>query len=50
MEEGQRQNEVAEMKGRKGVKNKQERLEGRGSAKGEGRGVEEYRGSVSSQE
>lgn len=49
MEEGQRQNEVAERKGRKGVKNKQERLEGRGSAKEEGRGVRN-RGSVSSQE
>lgn len=52
VEEGPRQNEVVERRGRKGVKNKQERLQGEGSAKEEGKGVEEWgnRGRVSSQE
>lgn len=52
VEEGPRQNEVVERRGRKGVKNKQERLQGEGSAKEEGKGAEEWgnRERVSSQE
>lgn len=40
VEEGQRQNEVVERKGRKGLKTSR-RLEGEESVKGEGEGVEE---------
>lgn len=41
VEEGRRQNEVVGRNGRKGVKNKQERLEGAGRTKGGGEGAEE---------